>query len=371
MLGGSEIEAQRVSAALQERGHRVKILCAGGDPMPPLTHWVDPCGVSVQLIGGRWPPRLRGYVFALGVAWTLWKERHNYQIAYFVMQGLQLATGLPVAGVLRKSIVMKFSGSGLITQMTKSFLGRLELRFLRKWASRVLVLNPGMEQEAKDAGLDSQRLGWMPNPVDTDVFYPCSSSEREQRRSELNIYPGTLLVVFIGRFHTEKELPGLLRAFRLVVNERPRAILALVGDGPLRAQIVQLARELDLERHVILTGRLDAAGVLKWLHVSDVFTLVSALEGFPCSLIEAMSAGLPALVSDIPANTQLIETEIHGLVTPLGNLEAIAGGLIRLLDDAELRARLGVAGRRRILEHYTTPHIVSCYETLFREVLAS
>ena len=371
VLGGSEIEAQRVSAALQERGHRVKILCAGGDPMPPLTHWVDPCGVPVQLIGGRWPPRLRGYAFALGVAWTLWKERHNYQIAYFLMQGLQLATGVPVAGLLGKRIVMKFSCSGLITQMTESFSGRLELRFLKRWATRILVLNPGMTQEAIAVGLDPERLGWMPNPVDTDVFYSCTSSEHEQRRKELNIAPETPLVVFVGRLDTQKELPWLLGAFARVVKERPRATLVLVGDGPLRGQIVQMAHDLELDRNLIMAGRLDAGGVLKWLHASDVFTMVSAVEGLPCSLIEAMSAGLPALVSEIPAHTQLIETEIHGLVTPMGNLEEIARGLIRLLDDAELRARMGAAARRRILDHYATNHVVTCYETLFREVLAS
>jgi glycosyltransferase involved in cell wall biosynthesis len=120
-----------------------------------------------------------------------------------------------------------------------------------------------------------------------------------------------------------------------------------------------------------MAGRLDSGGVLKWLHASDVFTMVSAVEGLPCSLIEAMSAGLPALVSEIPAHTQLIETEIHGLVTPMGNLEEIARGLIRLLDDAELRARMGAAARRRIVDHYATNHVVTCYETLFREVLDS
>jgi glycosyltransferase involved in cell wall biosynthesis len=187
----------------------------------------------------------------------------------------------------------------------------------------------------------------------------------------LTIAPETPLVVFVGRLDTQKELPWLLGAFQLVVKERPRATLVLVGDGPLRAQIVQLAKSLGIDSNLILTGRLDAAGVLKWLHASDVFTMVSAVEGLPCSLIEAMSTGLPALVSEIPAHTQLVDTEIHGLVTPMGNLEAIARGLIRLLDDSEMRARMGAAARRRILDQYATPRVVSCYETLFREVLAS
>src|SRR6185436_10830576 len=108
VLGGSEVEAQRVSTELQKRGHRVKILCSGGGPMPPVTDWVDPFGVPVRLFGGRWPASLRGYVFALAVAWTLFKERRNYEIVYFLMPGLQVVTGLLVAGLLDKPIVMKF-----------------------------------------------------------------------------------------------------------------------------------------------------------------------------------------------------------------------------------------------------------------------
>jgi len=371
VLGGSEIEAQRVSSALQERGHQVRILCAGGAPMPPVTDWVDPCGLRVRLFGGRWPKRWRGYIFGLGVAWTLLKDRRDYQIAYFLMVGSHLATGLPVAGLLRKRIVMKFSGSSLIEEMAKSWIGRLELRFLRRWATRILILNPGMAQEAKEAGLDPARIAWMPNPVDTGAFRPCSPEERAQRRRELNLSPDTPVVVFVGRLSTEKELAGLVGAFARVVRERPLATLALIGDGPLRDEITELTRNLGLERNVLLTGRLDTGGVIQWLQASDVFTLVSAVEGLPCSLLEAMSAGIAPLVSDIPAHTQLVDRDVHGLVVERGNQEEIAGGLVRLLDDSELRARLGAAARLRVLDQYSTSKVVSCYEALFASLLGS
>src|SRR5947209_8265525 len=67
VLGGSEIEAQRVAAGLIRRGHRVKVLCMGEDPMPAGPSWLDPEGVPVRIFARRWPLRLRGYLFALGV----------------------------------------------------------------------------------------------------------------------------------------------------------------------------------------------------------------------------------------------------------------------------------------------------------------
>jgi glycosyltransferase involved in cell wall biosynthesis len=369
VLGGSEVEAQRVSAELQKRGHRVKVICRGGAPMPEATDWVDPFGISVRLYGGRWNEPFRSVVYALGVAWTLYRERRNYQIAYFLMQGLHLVPGLPMAHLLGKRIVMKFSGSSLVRQMADSFAGRVEIRFLRQWAARILVLNPGMTEEAREVGFDLARVGWMPNPVETEEFRPATRKQRVEIRRELGLEPDMPVVVFTGRLAPEKKLHWLVGAFALVVRAHPRAKLALVGDGSLRAEIGELVRRLDLEDHVIFTGRLGADGVLKWLQAGDVFALVSEIEGLPCSLIEAMATGMASVVSDIAANVQLIDHEVHGLLTELGNEQAIADGLLRVLDDEALRIRLGENARRRTMEQYSTQRVIDCYETLFGSLL--
>ena len=138
--------------------------------MPEVSSWIDPAGVPVRIFGR--PGLIGEYAFVLGVARTLLWERRRYQIVYFLMQGLHLAVGLPIARFLRKPIVMKVYGSGIITSVRRSWLGRLELRFLRRWAHRVMILNPGMAKEATAAGLEPDRLLWMPNPVDTDEFAP-------------------------------------------------------------------------------------------------------------------------------------------------------------------------------------------------------
>src|SRR5215813_11292943 len=103
VLGGSEIEAQRVSHALRNLGHNVTVLCAGGDPMPPVRRWSDPFGTPVRIFGRD--PKTSWRAFAAGVAWTLLAERHHYDVVYFLMQGAHLAAGLPVAKALGKPIV--------------------------------------------------------------------------------------------------------------------------------------------------------------------------------------------------------------------------------------------------------------------------
>lgn len=365
VVGGSEREAQRVCASLIKRGHRVEVLCAGGHPMPPVANWIDPEGVPVRIFGGQWRDPWRGYSYALGVAWTLFKKRKKYDIVYFLMQGLQLATGVPMARWLGKPVFMKFSGSNIIRHMAKSWLGRMELRLLRRWAAKVIVLNDGMVEEAIETGLGTEKLAWLPNPVDTEKFCPATAAEKSILRAELGVPQTAKVVLYVGRLAPEKELESLIHAFAIVAQEDPDAQLVLVGDGPVHEALAAQARVWMASGRVRFTGMVDENEVRKWTQASDLFALVSSLEGLPCSLIEAMSAGLPAVVSGIPANRQLIEPGVNGLVAELKNELEIAGCLRQLLADAGLRARMGEKGRALILKQYALETVTDAYEELF------
>ena len=206
-----------------------------------------------------------------------------------------------------------------------------------------MILNKGMFEEATAAGLAPERLLWMPNPVDTEEFSPCDPTQREALRAELGIGPQALVALFVGRLAPEKEIPSLLLAFARVVAKLPHACLVLVGDGPVRGALERQAGELGLTGHACFTGRQFPAEVLRWLRVSDIFTLVSSNEGFSCSLAEAMSVGLPSVVSHIPANTQLVDAGIHGLHAKVRDEVGIADALINLLGDPSMRISMGEA----------------------------
>ncbi len=338
--------------------------------MPNRHQWIDPMGVPVRLLGGNWPDAWRGYGYALGVAWTLFRHRKRYDIVYFLMSGLQIATGVPVARGLRKRIIMKFSGSSLIRQMTRSRLGRLELTLLRRWADRIMLLNDGMVEEAVEVALNPDKLMWMPNPVDTAEFCPISEEQRAAIRERLRLPAVAPVILFVGRLAPEKELASLIQAFARVIRTHPDAILAMVGDGPSRADLERQVSEMALSKNVTFAGMVAGSDVREWMQASDVFALVSSLEGLPCSLIEAMSVGLSAVVTDIPANTQLIEHGVEGLVAPLKDDAALAAGLTQLIEDPALRCRMGDQGRSRVLAKYSTTAVVAAYENLFAELMA-
>ena len=371
VIGGSELEAQRVCAALTRRGHKATVVCAGGPPMPPLRDWVDPEGVRVRIYAGRWKGRLRDIVFAAQVFRMLLRERANYDFVYFLMQGLHLAVGLPVARLLSKPILMKIAGSGVVPLMNSSFIGRLELRWLRKWAYRVMILNEGIRQEATSTGFSPQQLYWMPNPVDTEEFRPPTQTEKKEVRKKLDIPAEAQVVLYCGRLAPEKALPDLLAAFALVADRNPNAMLVLVGDGPLMSVLIQLRTKLRLTgAQLRFTGQVKPNEVSMWMKVADIFTLVSFNEGLPCALIEAMSVALPCVVSNIPANRQLIDDAKHGFLIPVGDQQAISAAFLQLLSDDTLRSRTGQAARQRIVENYSTDRVVDLYETLFQQMLS-
>lgn len=370
VLGGSEIEAQRVSVGLIRRGHQVQVICAGGPPMPPVRDWVDPDGVPVRILTRRSRGRMRNAAFAARVAWTIWRERKHYDIVYFLMQGLQLAAGLPVARFLGKPMVMKIGGSTVIPRMRQSRAGKWELNWLQQWKIPVMVLNEGMIDEALADGFARDQLVWMPNPVDVDVFCPSQGKEASEWRERHDIRIQAKVVIYVGRLSAEKGIQGLLKGFAIAAQKDPDAILVLVGDGALRAELEALARDSTLTSEQIrFVGRVPSQEVRRWLQASDVYALTSPNEGFSCALLEAMSAGLPSVVSAIPANLQLIDDGVHGLTVPWDGEQAIGDAFLRLFADQDLRKRLAGAARGRVVENYSTDRVIERYERLFADLM--
>lgn len=368
VIGGSELEAQRVSSTLIRRGYRVTVACAGGPPMPPVEDWVDPAGVPVRLYAGRWRGTMRNVVFALRVAGMLIAERHRYDLVYFLMQGLHLAVGLPLARLLQKPILMKVAGSGVIPLMAEGWLGRLELRWLRRWAHRVMILNQQMREEGLQAGFSPDQLCWMPNPVDTAAYAPATPARKLELRARFGLHPEAPVILYVGRLAPEKSLPLLVAAFAKVWQRRPQCVLVFVGGGALRRELEDQARSLDLPpENVRFAGMVGPPEVPNWLQAADVFTLVSFSEGFPCALLEAMSTGLPSVVSDIPANRQLVDDGQHGLLVRPGDQAAVRDAILRLTDNPAEARMMGAKARHRVLENYSLDKVADRYEALLDE----
>jgi glycosyltransferase involved in cell wall biosynthesis len=192
-------------------------------------------------------------------------------------------------------------------------------RWAFRHAARVLPANKFFAADYNYYGLTAQTT-WLPNTVDTQVFYPPAKSMREP------------WLLHASGFTPEKQVPDIIAAFARVCSVRPEAILQVAGDGPNRAKMETLAtRELppgSFKFHGFLSKR-DLATLMRR---ASGFIFPSKAETFGCVLMEAMACGCPVLTTragGIPA----VVREGDGLFVDVGNIDQIAEGMISLLAD--------------------------------------
>jgi len=169
---------------------------------------------------------------------------------------------------------------------------------------------------------------------------PAGPSARAAARAELGLPADALVVGTVGNLTAKKDQATLLAAFGLLRREDPSAVLVLIGGGPLEAELRALAGE-----SVVFTGsRPDVPALLPGL---DVFTLSSRQEGLPVALMEAMTSGLPSVVTRVGGMPEVLDDGVQGFLVPPGDPVALAAALGRLAADEGLRGRLGAAARDR------------------------
>ena len=217
----------------------------------------------------------------------------------------------------------------------------------------------GVAEESKIAVI---RLG-----LDLERRLATSPGARERLRHELGIEPADVNVAWFGRMTEIKRVDDLLASFAHATRESSGAVLTLVGDGPLRAGLEAHARDLGIaDRCRFLGYREDVAPLYA---AADVVALTSANEGTPVSLIEALAASKPVLSTAVGGVADVVDDGTTGFLVRPDEPELFTRRLRQLVEDEELRARLGRNGRGRTLERYAVPRLLGDVDALYRSLL--
>src|SRR5687768_5762038 len=177
-------------------------------------------------------------------------------------------------------------------------------------------------------------------------------------------------ILFVGRLIERKGVNHLIRALGNV-RQRTLARLVVVGDGPERARLEQLARDAGVHDAVEFRGRVSDEELRLAYARADAFVLPSVLdarqdtEGLGVVLLEAMNYAVPVIASDIGGIPDIVEHERTGLLVPPANDVALGSALSRVLTDPELSRTLGEAGRRRLHDAFSWRHIVDRWEAVY------
>ena len=225
-------------------------------------------------------------------------------------------------------------------------------------AAAIHCISQSIEVEATRYGLDVRKSRVIRPGIDPEFFSPPPSKEPSD----------AIRIVTVGSLVWVKGTTFAIEAMRRVVDAGVNATLSIVGDGPERQRILYTIDDLGLEEHVRLLGRLSPVAVRDELRRSDIFVLPSLSEGFCNAAIEAMGCLLPVVMTNCGGAREGVTDGVEGYIVPVWEPIAMADAIIRLARDPALRARMGHAGRERVIRDFTVSRHVKEFLQLLEDM---
>lgn len=366
IIGGAENQALNLSKSLIRKNISVSVVTLRKRNLRKFEYVK---GIPVFRI---FSPRIKcigKYIYLVTFFLYLVKNRNNYDIIH-IHQGLSPAFVAVLAGkILRKKTIIKIGNCGErfdIKVLKSSYLiGRFMAAILKK-ANAIIYINSEMKKELIKERFPRERLYYIPNGVDVEIYKPPKNEkEKKAMKEKLNL-PLDKIVLFVGTLYPKKNLEFLIREWKGIVRLFPHTHLILLGEGPQREELLNLTEKLGIKENVHLIG--EKKNVEEYLVAADIFVLPSLVEGLSNALLEAMASGLPCAVSDIPGNRDLIIDSRNGQrFNPLDG-EKFKEIMIFLLKNKEFAYSMGRAARETV-EEYSFHKIVPRYLNLYGELL--
>ncbi|HRF11518.1 MAG: TIGR03088 family PEP-CTERM/XrtA system glycosyltransferase [Candidatus Accumulibacter phosphatis] len=214
----------------------------------------------------------------------------------------------------------------------------------------------------------SERVTQIINGVDTEHFCPSSLRSR-QFLPERFAGPDAMVIGTVGRIQAVKDQETLLRAFAKLVRDGAqtgsRARLVIVGDGPLRENLIRLADSLGVSALTWFPG--SVSNVAEMLRTFDLFVLPSLAEGISNTLLEAMASGLPLVATATGGNLELVEDGVNGQLFVPGDVDALTRLLSRYLAEPAMLSAQGSNARAMAVRRFSLPTMLAGYQAVYEE----
>lgn len=231
---------------------------------------------------------------------------------------------------------------------------------------RILYVAEAARKVHETMGYAAEKSVVIPNGYSVPPLDEVAASRR-RRREELGLAEGAVLIGSAGRFSPQKGYHGFIEAAAATARRFPEARFLILGRDITweNEELAGWIREAGLTDRFHLLG--ERRNVHDWLAAVDVFALFSLGEGFPNIVAEAMSVGVPCIVTDVGDSALLVADS--GIVIRSGDLSGLTNGLERLISAGQgERRRLGDSGRRRVETHYSLSAVAERYAGLYEEM---
>lgn len=374
-MGGPAIHVSNLAAGLEERGYSTTLvagsLARGEDSMAFLA---DRLGIRVvgvaelqrevsPVYDARAVRRLRSIIREV---------RPHILHTHTAKAGAIARAAALVSGDARPPIVVHtFHGHVLkgYFDTTRTAVFKEVERSLARTSDVLIAVSPEVRDELVEAGIaPMEKFAVIRLGIPLEERLGDATADLDYRRL-YGIGEDAFVVGWVGRMTGVKDTHAVLEIVRATRQRGVDAVLVMVGDGPDREHLEQLAHDLGIARSTYFVGyQSEVAG---YYRLFDTFLLPSVNEGTPVSAIEALASGSPVVATRVGGVPDVVRDGMDGFLVEAGDTDGAAGRLALLASDPDLRVRLGAAGRKRVLERYSVARLVDDVDRLYRSLLAS
>ena len=214
-------------------------------------------------------------------------------------------------------------------------------------------------------GLKSRGSSVVYNGIDLEEF--SSGTDKAAAKAALGLPSDKTVIGAVGSLCAEKGHEHLIRAFASIRDRLPDASLLLVGSGPDEKLLARLAQALGCGERVHFVA--ERADIAECVHAMDVFAFPSLSEGFGLALAEAMACGVPVVASAVGGVPELVTDGLSGLLVPAGSSEALAGAILRLIENPDVAGGLARTALRRVTESFSVKRMTNQVRDLYTGLL--
>ena len=249
-------------------------------------------------------------------------------------------------------------------------LAKLEGETAKNATLIVTISKYSLEKIQNYYGVDAAKVRIVPNGVDPEEFKPVAETDREGGRRRLGL-GSEPCVLFVGSLIPRKGLPFLVEAAKKIVKEHSETKFVIVGEGPLKSQLLSNLETANLSGNFKFLGNVKEDMLPAVYNSADVFALPSIQEGQGIALLEAQASARPVVAFDVGGVNEAVRNGETGLLVKRGSSEELADALLKLLSDKALREKMGANGRRFVIENFTWDICAQKMLNVYHEALAT
>ena len=358
-FGGAEQALLHLLAGLDRQRWRPILLHHPSAGLSPLLEGANSLSIELQVV----PAMPLGWRGAIEIPHFVRRLQTLHPAVFHAHLTWPLSCKYGLVGALLARIPAIVATLHLFVELPYGYSSRLQQQFIATRVQRYIAVSRHVSQRWHETfRIPQQKIKVINNAIPLDSVWHSGNGKARANFWGAESRP---IVLTVARLDKQKGHCYLLQAAARI----PDAMFVFVGDGPERLSLETQAKELGLSDRVVLLGyRHD---VIDLLDSCDLFVLPSLYEGFPLSILEAMSAGKPVIATAIAGNDEVVIAGQTGLLVPPASPIALAEAIETLLSDPDLAQRLAVAGQARIRREFSRAIMVQRVTQIYEEALHS